>query len=435
MDTENKSKFSFTQKISFKLLIIFGLILILQIPLFLVKDVIRDRQSMQLQAQETISQRWGSNQTIGAPVLIKTSYRHNEKGENIAVNDSKNATTANFQINLQAQKRYLGIFEAAIYTADIEIKGEIDTSQLQPLSSITKLFIPTREVHSIKSIDGIFINGNKMTLSPEYRSYNSIQGFSLDVSSLNLPTIFNYHIKLQTTGSQEFSVIANASESSADMQSNWASPSFIGNYLPDSREISEQGFSAKWSIQHLNFTSPMNARATSSNHFVYEPDLEQFGVKIIIPANTYQVNTRTAKYSMLIILLSFAGLFLAEVFFKIRLHPFQYLLIGVSLSLFYLLLLSLSEYIRFNLSFLLSALSTIALIAGYCSVILGQRIRGIYTGILFSVLYGFIFVLVKAEESSLLMGSIGLWIVLALVMYLTRKINWYESNNINSTKP
>jgi len=112
MDTENKSKFSFTQKISFKLLIIFGLILILQIPLFLVKDVIRDRQSMQLQAQETISQRWGSNQTIGAPALIKTSYRHNEKGENIAVNNSKNATTANFQINLQAQKRYLGIFES-----------------------------------------------------------------------------------------------------------------------------------------------------------------------------------------------------------------------------------------------------------------------------------------------------------------------------------
>ncbi len=435
METINKSKFSFTQKISFKLLVIFCLIIFLQIPLFLVKDVIRDRQSMQFQAQETISQRWGPNQYIGAPVLIKNSYSLNDKGEKQLISDSSNATSAVYSIALQAQKRYLGIFEAAIYTAEIELKGEIDSTNLQPLNTVSKIFIPMREVRSIKNIDGIFINDIKIDSSPQYKTYNSIQGFTLDISSLDLPSTFNYLIKLQTTGSQTFSIIPNASSSSVVMQSNWESPSFIGNYLPDSREISKQGFSAKWTINHLNFTSPINARATTSNHFVYEPKVEKFGVKIIIPANTYQVNTRTAKYSMLIILLSFAGLFLSEVFFKIRLHPFQYLLIGVSLSLFYLLLLSLSEHLRFNLAFLLSAFSTIALIAGYCSVVLGQRIRGIYTGVLFSTLYGFIFVLVKAEESSLLMGSIGLWIVLALVMYLTRKINWYESNGINPPKP
>jgi inner membrane protein len=435
MEIQNKPQRSSTQKIFFKLLVIFGLIIFLQIPLFLVKGVIRDRQSMQLQAQETISQRWGPNQTIGAPVLIKNSYSLNDKGEKQLISNSSNTSTAEYRIDLQAQKRYLGIFEAAIYTADIELKGEIDSTDLQPLNTVTRLFIPMREVHSIKNIEAIFINDIKIDSSPKYKTYNSMQGFTLDISSLDLSSTFNYRIKLQTTGSQTFSIIPNASKSSVVMQSNWASPSFIGNYLPDSRKISKQGFSAKWTINHLNFTSPVNARATTSNHFVYEPEVEKFGVKIIIPANTYQVNTRTAKYSMLIILLSFAGLFLSEVFFKIRLHPFQYLLIGVSLSLFYLLLLSLSEHMRFNLSFLLSAFPTIVLVAGYCSVILGQRMRGIYTGVLFSILYGFIFVLVKAEESSLLMSSIGLWIVLALVMYLTRKINWYESNAINSPKP
>ncbi len=435
MEILNKPQRSTTQKISFKLLVIFGLIIFLQIPLFLVKDVIRDRQAMQIQAQQSINQRWGSTQTIGAPVLIKNSYSLNDKGEKQLISDSSNASSAEYSIDLQAQKRYLGIFEAAIYTADIELKGEIDSTDLQPLNTVTKLFIPIREVRSIKNIDGIFINGIKMNSPSQYKTYNSMQGFTLDISSLDLPNTINYRIKLQTTGSQAFSITPNASKSSVIMQSNWASPSFIGNYLPDSREISKQGFSAKWEVNRLDFSFQTTPEVASSNNFIYENKLEQFGVKIIIPANTYQVNTRTAKYSMLIILLSFAGLFLSEVFFKIRLHPFQYLLIGVSLSLFYLLLLSLSEYMRFNLSFFLSAFSTILLVAGYCSVILGQRIRGIYTGVLFSVLYGFIFVLVKAEESSLLMGSIGLWIVLALVMYLTRKINWYENNAINPPKP
>jgi len=137
------------------------------------------------------------------------------------------------------------------------------------------------------------------------------------------------------------------------------------------------------------------------------------------------VNERTVKYSFLIVLLTFAGFFLAELFFKLRLHPFQYLLIGVSLSVFYLLLLSLSEYIKFNWAFLISALSIIVLIASYCSVVLKQRKRGVFTGLLFVLLYGFIFVLVKAEETSLLMGAIGIWLILAMIMYLTRKIDWY----------
>ncbi|MCF6287895.1 MAG: cell envelope integrity protein CreD [Proteobacteria bacterium] len=428
MESIDKPRFSFTQKISFKLLVIFCLIILLQIPLFLVTDIIRDRQSMQQQAQDSISQRWGSNQYIGAPVIIKNNYVINDKDKKQLVSDFSAATSANYSIDLQVQKRYLGIFESAIYTAGIELTGEIDSTNLQPLNTTTQLFIPMREVHSIKNIEGVFINGIKINSPPQYKTHQNIQGFILDVSTLNLPNTFNYRIKMQLTGSKALSIVPNATNSSVVMNSNWASPSFIGNYLPDSREISEQGFTAKWNIHHLNFTYPINTVAATSNHFVYESEVKKFGVKIIIPANTYQVITRTAKYSMLIILLSFAGLFLAEVFFKIRLHPFQYLLIGVSLSLFYLLLLSLSEYLRFNFAFLLSALSTIALIAGYCAVILGQRMRGIYTGILFTVLYGFIFALVKSEESSLLMGSIGLWIVLALIMYLTREINWYESN-------
>ncbi len=430
MELIDKPRLSFTQKISFKLLVIFCLIILLQIPLILVKDVIRDRQTMQQYAQDSISQRWGPEQYIGAPVIIKNNLVVvNDKGDKQLVSDSINSTSASYAVKLQAQKRYLGIFESAIYTADINLTGEINIAELQPFNTDTKIFIPAREVDSIKNIEDVFLNGIKVNTSPQYKTHNNIQGFTLDISTMKLPSTFNYHIQMQLTGTKEFSIVPNATNSTAVIESNWPSPSFIGNYLPDSREISKQGFIAKWNINHLSFTSPVNAVTKTASHFVYQSDVKKFGVQIIIPANTYQTNTRTAKYSMLIILLSFAGLFLSEVFFKIKLHPFQYLLVGVSLSLFYLLLLSLSEYLRFNFAFLLSSLSTIALIAGYCSVVLDQRMRGFYTGLLFTVLYGFIFVLVKSEQSSLLMGSLGLWIVLALVMYLTRKINWYESNS------
>ncbi|MCB1595709.1 MAG: inner membrane CreD family protein, partial [Xanthomonadales bacterium] len=111
---------------------------------------------------------------------------------------------------------------------------------------------------------------------------------------------------------------------------------------------------------------------------------------------------------------------------KLRLHPFQYLLIGISLSAFYTLLLSLSEYIRFNFAYLIASGAVILSIAGYCSVVLQQRIRGINTGILFAVLFSFIYVMVKAQEASLLMGSISIWFILALIMYMTRKIDWYS---------
>ncbi len=432
METQNSSQHSPAQKISFKLLVIFGLIIFLQIPLFLVKDVIRDRQSMQLQAQETISQRWGSQQYIGAPVLIvqKKPSTNNDVSQ---FESTLSASSANYMIELIAEKRYLGLFEAAIYSATIDITGRFDTSNLLPQQILSSLFIPFQDVNAIKSIDSISINNVDLTIRPLGKNFDDLNGFTIDFNNLNLPQVFNYHIKLQVSGSRSFSIVTNAKKSDVTINSNWHAPSFIGSYLPETRQITPKGFSAKWKINQIDFGSSSEA-VSDSGHFIYQTAVKKLGVEIIIPANTYQVNTRTAKYSMLIILLSFAGLFLSEVFFKIRLHPFQYLLIGVSLSLFYLLLLSLSEHMRFNLSFLLSAFSTIVLVAGYCSVILGQRMRGIYTGVLFSVLYGFIFVLVKAEESSLLMGSIGLWIVLALVMYLTRKINWYESNSINPPK-
>ena len=428
------SNLSFTQKISFKLFVIFFLIVLLQIPLFLVKGVIKERQNMQHHAQNSISQKWGPSQYIGAPLLLNSTEVPTLNAENSqefqTLIRTVNANSANYSINLQAEKRYLGIFEAAIYTALIDINGTLDKAELQNTNNVTQLFIPILGVNAIKKIQSITLNGININKEPQRYTHNDLHGFTVDISDMELPNIFNFSITMQVTGSKQFSIISNSQHSSVRMQSNWASPSFVGNYLPNNRTIDKKGFKAEWDINQLKFNSERTSNISRFKNFNYGNEFKKMGVKILIPANNYQVNTRTAKYSMLIILLSFAGLFLAEVFFKIKLHPFQYLLVGVSLTLFYLLLLSISEYIQFNFAFLIAALSTSSLIAGYCSVILGQKKHGIYTGIFFTILYGFIFVLVKSEDTSLLMGSIGLWMIVALVMYLTRKINWYE-NTLN----
>jgi inner membrane protein len=428
-----------SNSISFKLLVILFLILLLQIPLSYVRGLIYERQSLQAQAQSTISQRWGGAQSLGAPFVVYETLQRTYKKvdgkqayEDNLIYKSILSESLTIDLNIDAEKRYLGIYEAAVFKSEILIKGQVDlnvvkSSELIESQSPLKLFIPIQEMKGLKKIRKLLINGKQKKLSKKQIHFNHLKGVVVDLEyNANIQSII-YDIELDLAGSQKFDILPMAGDTSVKIKSNWPSPSFIGDFLPEQRNINDSGFQAQWQVNELNHNlgRVLYPNKESSHNYNYP----SFGVKIHIPANIYQVNQRTVKYSFLIILLTFAGFFLAELFFKLRLHPFQYLLIGVSLSVFYLLLLSLSEFLSFGISFLFSSISIIVLIAGYCSVVLGQRIRGIYTGVLFSLLYGFIYILVNAEQTSLLMGSIGIWVFLALVMYITRKINWYDLNN------
>lgn len=427
-----------SNSISFKLAVILLLMLFIQIPLSYVRGLIDERQQMQYQAQRDISMRWGEEQYVGAPILNAYSTHQNmqnshnkQQNSNFQISQSIQSTDFNVNINLDAEKRYLGIYEAAIYRAEIKLSGSIiNNFTTQRPSERLKLFIPIKQIKGLKKIDSITINGKQLDSIPQHKAFKNLMGIEIELNEVPINVKLNYQIQMTVAGSGQFDILPLARETVVNMQSNWNSPSFTGDSLPDERIITNQGFTASWHINNLiqNFTKSKTSESKPANYFSQQPNLPSIGVKILIPANIYQVNERTVKYSFLIVLLTFAGFFLAELFFKLRLHPFQYLLIGVSLSVFYLLLLSLSEYLLFNYAFLISASSIILLIGGYCSVVLQQRNRGIYTGLLVAILYGFIFVLVKAEQTSLLMGAIGIWLILALVMYLTRKIDWYKVN-------
>ena len=409
----------FTNSISFKIFTIIFLIILLQIPLFYVEHLIKERQDLSRQAQGEIQKRWGGQQYIGSPVMVLKKF---SKGYfNTQVKKQHIISASNFKLDaeLAAQVRYLGIYETAIYKADVKMSGriEINSQFNQEILNNTKeylLFLPLKQIKGIKQLKSLKINGKQIAFKAVFSQVAGLNGLAIQlnkVMDLTKTKILDYSMELSFIGSKEFDVLPQAHKNDVEIRSNWVSPAFVGNLLPDSRRISKKGFIASWH---------------SNNLIQGKEDADKlFGVQIKIPANIYQVNYRTVKYSFLIIVLTFSSFFLTELLFKIQLHPFQYLLIGVSLSVFYLLLLSLSEFFSFNASYSMASVAVILLISGYSSVVLKQRKRGLLTAVLFAVLYGFIFMMVRAEQTSLLMGSLAIWLLLALVMYLTRKIDWY----------
>jgi inner membrane protein len=212
------------------------------------------------------------------------------------------------------------------------------------------------------------------------------------------------------------------SNSNFSIQSAWPDPSFDGKTLPTERSISGNGFDASWvfNAANLPFTSVI-----ADNKNVNTKDIE-FGVSLVQPADQYLKSMRSAKYAILIIGLTFAVFFIFELLQKKPVHPVQYLLIGMALVIFYTLLVSISEIILFEYAYLIAGAATILLISLYAKSHFKTTRSAVIFGLLLSGLYGFIYVLISLEDTALLVGSIALFIVVAIIMYATRKVNWYQ---------
>ena len=205
-----------------------------------------------------------------------------------------------------------------------------------------------------------------------------------------------------------------------NLKSKWQNPSFIGAFLPDKRTINANGFTASWKVLHLNRDFPQQwtgIAPISMNQSV-------FGVNLITPNDSYQQSSRSVKYAILIIALTFMSFFFLEILNRKRVHPFNYILIGLALCIFYTLLISISEFLSFNISYFLATAMTIGLVFLYSkSIFQNSRLAGLVSLVML-ILYGFIFIIIQLEDTALLIGSIGLFLILAITMYVSRKIDW-----------
>lgn len=203
------------------------------------------------------------------------------------------------------------------------------------------------------------------------------------------------------------------------LKSTWANPSFEGDILPDERNVTDNGFDARWKILDLNRNYPQQWIGNTS--VLNDAGI---GVSLLFPVDIYQKSERSVKYAIMFLALTFVTFFFSEVLQKKRIHPINYLLVGAALCLFYALLISLAEQLGFGLSYIIASAATIGLISIFTGSIFNNFRIGILTSICLIILYSFLFIILQLQDYSLLMGSVGLFIILAILMYFSRRISW-----------
>ena len=430
---------------SVKAVIIALLTLALLIPLGMIRNVIADRQGNAATAAFDIRNSWGGDQVITGPVL-RLPYEHKDRtAHGLSYVDEKSVYLLADQLFVKAdvatETRYRGIHKIPVFTSNIEIKGEVDLAALESLGidreqirwSQAELYLGVCDSMALSKIPTVRVKNNEVAFAADGQA---IDGLAAQLSAPLGRLLGDSHIEDQITldidlavngsGSLRFFPLAENAEVS--MTANWDSPSFIGRQLPASREIRDDGFDATWRSTRIGRKLP--AAWTKPQDPKFFAAQNAFGVRLIQTVGLYQLIERSTKYAVLIIGLTFVTYFLMEVVANLKLHPLQYLLVGLANTLFFLLLLSISEHVGFDVAYFLSAGASTALIAGYSGAILQRRARALLMIIVLAALYAFLYMTLKAESYALLAGATGLWFALAIVMYLTRRINWYaEAEN------
>ena len=425
------------------------LILVLLIPIAMTRGVVTDRIFVAEAARQDIMRSWGQPQIVGGPILVlpykieRMNYYEDrmERSGHIYLL----ATDLSIDTELLPEIRYRGLHKVPVFTANTVMSGVFAAPNVSDLGvdgaaidwSRAYFALSMTDAKAVRNAPAIMINGSSSAFEA---GGSQIPGLDPQIIATAREVLdaetrrseFAFSINLDFSGTDRLQYLPLADTTSVNVVSSWSSPSFIGGHLPESRTINDGGFEASWRISSLGRELP--SRWTSESYQYNQTEHSSFGVGLFVPVGMYQLTDRATKYAILIIGLTFIGYFLFEVIAQLRLHPLQYLLVGLANTLFYLLLLSFTEHVGFGWAYLLSATASIVLIGGYSSSILSERRRAVLIVGLLVCLYGFLYLTLNAEKFALLAGALGLWISLSLVMYLTRRIDWYRWGSEDETK-
>ena len=429
METK-ENKFNWMKNsISFKITVIGFLILILLIPANMVKNLVLERQLRMREVQNEISQKWGGNQTIAGPVITVPCVYQPDKKEDKPVTYYITILPDKLDITgkLIPEKRHRGIFDVIVYKSDIEIKSKFNISDFDELYKGYSikwhraiLVTGVTDTRGIQQNIMYNINGKQTETQPGTSfcsQFNSGVNARVDLSQKKE---FDVTCKLNVNGSGLFSVLPLGHETTFYIESDWAHPQFDGSFLPDSEFVSDTGFTARWKVLQHNRNYPQHWLSTRniSN--------SEMGVELIEEVDIYQKSTRAVKYAVLFILLTFLVFFFTEVIIRKRAHPVQYLMTGAALVVFFSLLIALSEHIHFNLAYMVAASTIILMITFFTQGIFKERKVTITVFGVLAILFIFLFTILQVADYSLIMGNIGLVIILAVIMFISRKVDWFH---------
>ncbi len=446
METKNKIKHYSNNPITKGALGVLITVLLL-IPMGMVENLIQERKGHHEEVARDISRDWGGTQILRGPFLeIPYSYTETvgtkEKPRKIILNGTAVFLPEELKINgsIQPSYKHRGIYQFIVYDGKFEVSGLYKKPDLSHLSSKyrklrdedmkwdkAQLKFYVSEIKGLSNHLKINWNGKLHEVVPDIqyaangsRSRSlSVEGFSCDVNFIN-GTNNKFNFKMDLKGSGEVGFIPLGKYTEIDIKSPWGSPKFVGNYLPNKRNINDENFDAHWSISQLN--RPIKQEWLSVN----APSLNDysFGVEFHEPVDKYHKSLRAAKYAILFILLTFISLFFVEIFTKRESNVLQYILTGLAMILFYSILVSLTEQMSFAWAYFISSVAIIGLITTYTYSISKDLKSSFILLALWSILYGFLFFILQLEELALLAGNIGLFIILAVIMFTSRKLNF-----------
>lgn len=445
------------------------LILLLQIPVSSIEQVVHERQATQKQAIVEVQEKWGGPQKLIGPILVvpyknaenyvensvenngQWQYR-NDVGERkrVSPKDSYDGLATFLPENLEVksqlnnQSRYRGIFEVPLFQADIQISGYFNKPSFDDwgianeniLWDKARLVILVSDARAIQTQAKLNLNGSEYSFEPGTGFATIIKpstrqlfigksGYSVALSDFNANSEkFSFSTKLLLNGSESLYVAPLGKDSLIGINAPWPDPSFQGKWLPSSRKVSASGFESQWRIPYLGRNFPQKSLQFSAITTNIQDAL--VGVDLIFSVDNYRMAERSIKYQLLFLVLTFTAVWLIELLAKLRIHIMQYLFIGAALCVFYLLELSLSEQLGFYIAYLLASLAIVLMISFYSLVILQTGKRAAIIGGSLSTLYLYLFTLLQEQNYSLLIGSLGLFLILALVMYATRNIDWFK---------
>lgn len=424
----------FRESILIKLGVIAIIMLALLIPSFWIQNLIQEREGYQSQVINQVSNQWSTDQLVQGPVLVLPYKKPASTADKEAAIGAIYILPQSLKIKAGIKTGLLkkGIYEVTVYNSKIDVSGSFSKPELSNLGINTAdvLYDKARLVFSISDMKGlknnpaIKIAGQSYNPEPATDSQSPFNN-GLQVSfplQKEHDFAFNYQLDIKGTNNLSFTHLGKTTD--VEISSDWTNPVFDGRYLPDHRTVTGKGFNAKWHLLYYN--RPFPQQWANRDSLLTGSRLQEvvFGVKMQLAIDQYRQITRTAKYATLIILLTFVSLFLTELICKQRIHLFNYILIGVAMVVYYTLLLSLSEQMGYNWAYLVSSVSTVALISAFTASLLKNKRAALLFTFILSLFYGFIFIIIQLEELSLLVGSIALFGIVAILMYFSRKINW-----------
>ncbi len=439
------------QRFYVKLSIIFVLILALLIPQSFIMDLVSERTAWRQQAYQSIEQSWPGMQTLAGPVLSIPYHLTFHSKEKMIVNNVEKAVIKeitlddvlyiipkqlNINSKLESSSRYRGIYAIPVYGNTLEVTGEFSNQAIFDLINEHK----DKKIRWDKPQLSVLVSDQRGIAAPPGLTWNNVNvafqpGAELPQITTGMHAIlpeitqdktvsipFKFNISLSGMSAMKFALLSE--NTFIHLAANWPHPSFIGELLPEKRDITAQGFTADWRASSFsyNVTGALEQCRKGECQVLLD---RAVGFELIQPVDVYQQSERSIKYAELFIILTFMALILFELLRKLRIHPIQYTLVGMALLVFYLLLISLSEHILFLQAYTISATASMALLTLYFGAILHSYKLGAILGAALAALYAILYVILQSEENALLMGSVLFFVMLASLMLSTRHFDWY----------